>query len=70
MDESLTKNDVAALLRLSVQTLARWRCLGIGPRYIKLGPGRTSPIRYSRAAVEAYLAASSRRSTADRGDEA
>jgi hypothetical protein len=70
VDQNLTKEDVAALLRVSVHTLARWRCEGKGPRYVKLGTGRTALIRYPRSAIETYLAGAARRSTVDPGEGA
>ena len=33
----LTEHDLARLTRLSLATLRRWRLLGKGPRYAKLG---------------------------------
>jgi hypothetical protein len=33
----LLPHEVAARMRVSVGTLANWRCTGEGPRFIKLG---------------------------------
>ncbi|MFJ8191107.1 helix-turn-helix domain-containing protein [Streptomyces sp. NPDC096094] len=53
--ERLTPAEAGELMGVSPQTLANWRWLGIGPAYIKLTPGRGGRIRYTRAAVEAWL---------------
>ncbi|MCC3653215.1 helix-turn-helix domain-containing protein [Streptomyces sp. S07_1.15] len=53
--EKLTPAQAAAEMGVSPQTLANWRWQGIGPAYIKLTPGRGGRIRYTRAAVEAWL---------------
>jgi predicted DNA-binding transcriptional regulator AlpA len=42
----LTPKEVAEILGVSEQTLARYRAQDTGPRWIKLGESRTSPIRY------------------------
>ncbi|SBV00558.1 Helix-turn-helix domain-containing protein [Streptomyces sp. Ncost-T6T-1] len=55
--EKLTPRQVAEELGVSPQTLANWRWAGVGPRYTKLGDGRTSPIRYQRGDVDAWLKA-------------
>lgn len=61
MDEYLTANEVADLLRLSIHTLSAWRTRANadGPPWIKMGDS----IRYSRSDLEAWLEA--RRHTAD-----
>ena len=60
--------EVGNLLGISPSSLARWRCEGGGPRFVKLSRGRSGFIRYRRRDVEAFLEASSRNSTSDRGD--
>ena len=69
-DELMTPDEVADLLRVSVHSLARWRCEGGALPFLKLGAGRTSLIRYRRSEVLAYLDRATRRSTVDPGDEA
>lgn len=59
----LTERDVAALLAISTKTLQRWRWLGGGPPYRKLGHA----VRYRRADVEAWADSAARTSTSDRG---
>ncbi|WP_413800120.1 helix-turn-helix transcriptional regulator [Streptomyces iranensis] len=57
MDGSdLTPVQLADELGVSVGTLANWRWRGEGPRYLKLGSGRSSPIRYQREDVDAWKA--------------
>lgn len=59
----LTDVEAADLLALRPATLRRWRLRGVGPRWAKLG----SAVRYAAADLEAYVAASGRTSTSDRG---
>ena len=58
-------NEIEAALRLGLSptTLRRWRWAGTGPSYIKLG----GAVRYDLAVLEAFIEASRRRSTSDRG---
>jgi excisionase family DNA binding protein len=58
----MTTREAAALLRVAEQTLRLWRWAGRGPEYAKIG-GRCL---YSRAGVEAWVAARMRSSTAQR----
>jgi len=37
-------------------TLRSWRCRGIGPKFIKLGGGKKSPVRYDERDLEQYIA--------------
>lgn len=53
--ELLTPAQVAALLQVKTETLEAWRGKRIGPKFIKLGDGRRSPVRYRRTDVETYL---------------
>ena len=50
----LTTPEAARLLGLSAQTLADWRCRGIGPRFCKLGRA----VRYSHRDLLAFAEAS------------
>lgn len=54
MTAHLTEKDLSRRCRLSVRTLQRWRWLGKGPSYLKLG-GR---VVYPVADVEAWEQAS------------
>jgi predicted DNA-binding transcriptional regulator AlpA len=59
----LRTDEAAQLLQLSPQRLAVMRLEGTGPSYVKIS--RT--VRYSRAAIEAWLARNTRHSTSDPG---
>jgi len=41
---------------ISPVTLAKWRVIGCGPRFVKLGRGRSAPVRYQREDLDAFLA--------------
>lgn len=51
----LNSTEAAEFLNLKRHTLAKWRVEGKGPRYIKMGEGKTSPIMYTRAALTQWL---------------
>lgn len=55
----LSQSELATRWRISMRTLERWRWLGEGPRYIKLG-GR---VVYRLADIEAFEADKLRSST-------
>ncbi|PWB90675.1 excisionase [Methylocystis sp. MitZ-2018] len=57
----LTPNEVSALLRVSPQTLAKWRVDGEGPTFLKVG----FRVFYDAAVVADWLASRGRRSTSD-----
>ncbi len=58
--EHLNQGELAARWRISPRTLERWRWLGQGPRYLKIG-GR---VIYRLDDIETYETAQLRRSTA------
>ena len=60
----MNERRAAAFLELSTQTLQRWRTLGTGPRYCKLG----GAIRYTREDLLGFADERKRRSTADRAE--
>ncbi|MEU0218940.1 helix-turn-helix domain-containing protein [Streptomyces sp. NPDC006265] len=64
VEVKLSPRQVADELGVSTRTLANWRWAGVGPRYTKLGDGRTSPVRYRRADVDAWLKARESRAAA------
>lgn len=61
----VTEKQVAKQLGLKVCTLRRWRWAGEGPRFLKLG----GAVRYDPLDIEAYIAASRRKSTSDAGSQ-
>lgn len=50
----LTTRELAERWRLTDWTLRQWRAHGIGPAYLRLGPGRASEVRYRLADIEDY----------------
>jgi hypothetical protein len=63
MKQLMTTQETADYVRHAGQTLAKWRCYGQGPRYVRVGRS----ILYDRADVDAWLDARMRRSTSDPG---
>jgi excisionase family DNA binding protein len=61
----LTEHEVAALFRISLATVRRWRQKGTGPDFIKLG----SSVRYNRGAVLSWLHSRPARGLARRSEE-
>ena len=55
----INEHEAAARLGLSVLTLRRWRWAGQGVQFVKLGRA----VRYSPAALAAFVAAGQRAST-------
>jgi predicted DNA-binding transcriptional regulator AlpA len=53
LDSLLNEHDIARITGLSVASVRRWRLLGQGPQYIKIG----AAVRYRPADLEAWLAA-------------
>lgn len=49
----LRPRELAVELRLSVHTLEKWRKLGKGPEFLRLGDGRL--VLYARSAVDRWL---------------
>jgi hypothetical protein len=67
-DRLLTTVECAEVLRLSPRTLERLRVRGVGPRYVKAGPGIRSRVLYRLADIRAWTAAHSYTSTSDYAD--
>ena len=59
----LKEYEAANFLAVEVSTLRRWRWAGKGPSFLKIG----GAVRYDLAVLEAFIEASRRRSTSDRG---
>ncbi|MFE5793553.1 helix-turn-helix transcriptional regulator [Streptomyces sp. NPDC056503] len=51
----MTPAEVQSEYGIAVQTLANYRCQGVGPSYVKKTPGRGGRVVYRRAAIEAWL---------------
>jgi hypothetical protein len=66
LEPLLTVNEAAAILRCSTHSLNRWRLTGDGPKFIYVG----RRVRYRRADLAAFIAASTRNSTSDPGEPA
>lgn len=63
-DDLLTTEQAAALLGIRPNTLEIWRCKGKkGPAFVKLGNHPSSPIRYQRSSVMAWIEANTHAST-------
>ncbi len=59
--------EAAEFLRIDEKTLAKWRSLGIGPRFIKIS---SRAIRYEESELRRYMAERARHSTWDFVDSA
>lgn len=54
--EYLSAAEAAEILHINVRTLANWRCLGIGPAFIRASNGaRHGVVLYTRDDVDAFL---------------
>jgi Helix-turn-helix domain len=63
LDDLLTNEQTATLLGIKPNTLEIWRCHAKGPVFIKLGAHPSSPIRYQRSRVMAWIEANTHAST-------
>ncbi len=55
LDDLLTTEEVARILRIDEVTLKRWRMDNRGPRWVKMGDAQNSPVRYARSEVTAFI---------------
>ena len=62
-DHLLHETEVGKILSVKVSTLRRWRWMGQGPRFIKIG----AAVRYDPQELKEYLANQVRTSTSDPG---
>ena len=54
MDDHIPAREVARIIGIKTPTLAKWRCLGKGPRgWIQVSP---THVTYPRSEVEKFLA--------------
>ncbi|WP_041672786.1 helix-turn-helix domain-containing protein [Sulfurovum sp. NBC37-1] len=51
----LSPKEAATLLGISTHLLQKWRSLGVGIPYIKLGQSRSSVVRYKKSDLLKYL---------------
>lgn len=63
----LTPAQAAALLCVSIRTLADWRLHNTGPAFVRLGHGPRANIRYRRVALDRYLHDNEQKTTHDTG---
>jgi hypothetical protein len=68
-DEVFTAKQAADHLKFTPDYLERLRSTGKGPPYLKIGNARTSPVRYRRSDVDAWLDQHERTSTFDDGSQ-
>ena len=61
LEQLLTVQQAAQYLGLAVSTLNKWRCLGEGPVFLKMGRA----VRYKAEDLEAYLLQTKCRSTSE-----
>jgi hypothetical protein len=50
----LTPKELAHRLKIHTNTLAKWRMDSLGPKFIRLGDGPKSRVRYRLQDVEDY----------------
>jgi len=60
----LTSTEAAQALGIRPATLRVWRCAGHGPRYVRVGRGRRSPVAYTPESIAQWLEEHSYTSTA------
>lgn len=63
LGDLLSNGQTAAILGVKPNTLEIWRGKGKGPAFIKLGEHPSSPIRYQRSRVMAWIEANTHVST-------
>jgi hypothetical protein len=56
----LTEKHVSAITAVPMGTLRRWRCVGDGPPFIKMGSGPKARVRYDAIDILAYVEAGKR----------
>ncbi len=49
----LDENQVSERLKVSARALQRWRALGVGPAFVRIGPRF---VRYESSDVDAFVA--------------
>ena len=61
MQKLLTENQVANQLSITTNTLRKWRWLGKGPAFIKMG----AAVRYEADAIAAFISSNVKTSTSE-----
>jgi hypothetical protein len=56
----LTERQVSAILATPMGTLRRWRCVGTGPRFVKMGLGPKARVKYDAVDIYQYVEAGRR----------
>ena len=56
----LTEREVREITGIPMGTLRRWRCVGEGPPFIKLGSGPKARVRYDAIDILSYVEAGKR----------
>jgi hypothetical protein len=51
----LSRKEASEYTGVSAETLAKWAVLRRGPRFSKLGTGRTARVRYAISELDAFL---------------
>jgi hypothetical protein len=67
---TLTTAGLAARLGLRSQTLRRWRLRGCGPRFIRLGNGRSGRVLYRLSDITGWMDAHAFNSTSEEAQAA
>ena len=62
--ELLSPDELAASIKMSKRTLAKWRCNGRGPEYVRLGHA----VRYRQQDVDAWLEAKVSKNSTEAAD--
>lgn len=62
----LTPGEVAAMLQIKEDTLAKWRIIGCGPKWMRLPSSRT--IRYRQTEIDLWLSNCTFQSTREADD--
>lgn len=63
-NELLTENQVSQLYKVSPRTLQTWRCIGKGPKFVKVS---SKAVRYRMSELSAWSDLMLRQSTSDNG---
>ena len=63
MNRLMSETEVSENYGLNIRALQKWRCVGGGPRFVKLG----RQVRYRASDVEDFIESHIRRSTSDEG---